>query len=87
MIKKILCLFLIICFLFISTGCMKSDSVRSKSTGSQFILVDRYIDGAGDFRIYRDTKTGVEYIKSGSTSLVVRINADGTPYIEEESDE
>lgn len=88
MIKKLFCLFLIICFLFISTGCTKVESVKSinsESEGSQFVLVNTLYDKMGYFCIYRDVKTGVEYIKSGSTSLVVRINADGTPYIEEEN--
>lgn len=90
MIKKIFCLFLIICFLFISTGCTKMESVKSmysESIDQQFVIVDNLFDGLNNIRIYRDVKTGVEYLKSNDTSLVVRVNADGAPYIEEESDE
>lgn len=66
------------------TGCeaRENDSSDNKELYGDDVLEMVGNDHGATFYEIRDTKTGVHYFISRPGGIVVRLNADGTPYVD-----
>lgn len=80
----VLAVLAIVCF-FLLFGLLVAFNIHTEDNNGQF----KFIKYSGDFKIYYDKETKVEYIKKlgNDGGLTVRLDKDGKPIIYNEKEE